>query len=343
MIERRTVAGRIAIFLALFCISAGAGAQDFTIFSTFSGDTPGAPPMTGGPDQPTTIINGGVLVKTNANGISSQPLEVSDGDCSASSFYFGGVTYDLPAPVEDGVLRIEATVAVNQLTTGIFFDTDTEAYGPGIARLQLNGLGQITDNVGTVLGDYTANTPLRFRADIDMASKTWACTIDDELNGFEDDMVMAGLAFTNDPAIINQIGRVHLVLYGSFNIYTCTPPRSVAYDDVLITTLIFKDGFESGATDAWSNTIGLSQASVSWYDDPTCSSLANTGGPYAADQCVQMPGESIYVKFDCASGSSDWYWDGQCTSLRAAGCDSNLCCEVPFSSIALDSLVWTCP
>jgi hypothetical protein len=199
-----------------------------------------------------------VLVQSSANGIATQPLEAADTDCSASpspSFYYGGVYYELHTPVTNGVLRIEATVAVNQLTTGIFFDTDTEDSGPGIARLQLNGLGQITDNVGTVLGDYTANTPLRFRADIDMASKTWACTIDDELNGFEDDMVMAGLAFTNDPAIINQVGRVHLVLYGSFNIFTCTPPRSVAYDDVLITTQIFADGFESGNTARWSSTV----------------------------------------------------------------------------------------
>jgi hypothetical protein len=262
MIERRTVAGRIAVFVALFCISAGAGAQDFSIFSTFDADTPGALPATGGSNQPTGIANpwGGVLVQASANGIATQPLEVSDTDCSASpspSFYYGGVYYQLPSPVTNGVLRIEATFASNQLTTGVFFDTDTEAYGPGIARLELNGLGQITDNVGTVLGDYAADTPLRFRADIDMDTKTWACTIDDELNGFEDDVVTSGLAFTNDPAIINQVGRVHLVLYGSFNIYTCMPPRSVAYDDVLIffPVPIFTDGFESGNTDAWSTVI----------------------------------------------------------------------------------------
>lgn len=257
MTERRFVVCGIAVFVAILLGPGGAAAQEVSIFGTFDADTPGSPPATGGPDQPTGIINGGVLVQNSANGIVTQPLEVADATCSASEFYFGGVYYDLPAPITGGVLRIEATIAVNQLTTGVFFDTGTDPYGPSVARLYLKDLGKIEDHFGVVLSSYAASTPLRLRADIDMDSKTWACTIDDELNGFEDDLVTPGLAFVNDPAIISQVGRVYLALFGSFNIYTCVAPRTVAYDDVLIANNppIFADGFESGDTSGWSNTV----------------------------------------------------------------------------------------
>jgi hypothetical protein len=259
MIEKRFVAGWIAVPVVLFCTFVSAGAQDFTIFSTFDADTPGSPPAIGGSDQPTGILNTGVgvLVQSSANGIATQPLEVADSDCSASSFYFGGVYYDLPAPITGGVLRIEATVAANQLTTGVFFDTGTDPYGPSVARLYFDNLGSIHDQHGVVVASYAANTPFRLRADIDMDTKTWACTIDDELNGFDDDSVTPGLAFVNDPAGISQVGRVYLDLFGSFNIWTCVPPRTVAFDDLLIVAPvpIFADGFESGNTDAWSTVI----------------------------------------------------------------------------------------
>jgi hypothetical protein len=343
MIERRYVVGEFVVLATLLLGPGGASAQNLSISSTFDTDTAGLPPTTGGSDQPTEIINDGVLVQASANGIATQPLEVADGDCSSTPYYFGGVSYELSSPVTGGVLRIEATVAANQITTGVFFDTSSDPYGGSVARLNFSNLGTIVDYFGVVLANYSANTPFRIRVDVDMNSKTWDCTIDDELNGFEDDPVTSGLAFVTDPVLVTQVGKVYLALFGSHNTFTCTPPRAVAYDDVLITTQIFADGFEAGNTDAWSSTTGLSQASVSWYNDGSCSSVAYTGGPYAANQCAHMPGESIYVKFDCTSGSSNWYWDDQCTSLRAAGCNSDLCCEVPFQTTTLDSLVWTCP
>lgn len=257
MVERRFVVGGICVLTALFFGPGGAGAQDFTIFSTFDADTPGSPPTTGGLDQPTGIINGGVLVQSSANGIATQPVEAADSDCSASSWYAGGIYYDLPTPVTGGVLRVEVTFAANQITTGTFFDAGVQYFGLSVARLRLNGFGHITDYFDTTLGSYAANTPVRIRADIDMDSKTWACTIDDELNGFEDDAVTSGLAFVNDPGIISQVGTVHLDFFGSFYQPTCVAPRTVAYDDVHITTNtpIFADGFESGNTDEWSTVV----------------------------------------------------------------------------------------
>jgi hypothetical protein len=238
-------------------LSAGrAAAQDFSVFSDFQADTPGSPPATGGADQPTGIIGINVQVQSSACGIATQPVQASDVDCSASEFYFGGIYYDLPAPVTDDVLRIEATVAINQLTNGVFFDTSTDYYGSAVARLILKDNGNIVDQFGVVLSSYVANTPMRFRADIDMVSKTWACTIDDELNGFEDDPVTSGLAFVNDPGTISQVGTVWFDLFGSFNKFTCTPPRAIAFDDLLMFTPapLFADGFETSNTLNWSST-----------------------------------------------------------------------------------------
>jgi hypothetical protein len=197
-----------------------------------------------------------VLVQASSTGIASQPLEVADGTCSNSpSFYLGGVYYNLPAPVTGGVLRVEATVAANQLTNGVFFDT--AGLGLAIARLNFQDNGTIEEQFDVVLSSYAANTPVRFRADINMDAKTWACTIDDELNGFGDDPVVSGLAFANDSASITQVDKVYLDLFGSFNIFTCTVPRTVAFDDVLIAAPapLLVDGFESGGTTAWSNTV----------------------------------------------------------------------------------------
>jgi hypothetical protein len=249
--------GGVAIVATLLLAPGGAAAQGFSIFGTFDADTPGSLPAIGGPDQPTGFLNGGigVLVQTSSSGIATQPLEVADGTCSNSPFYFGGVYYNLPAAVTGGVLRIEATVAANQLTNGVFFDTLD--LGAAVARLRFQDNGTIVDQFGVVLSSYAANTPVRFRADIDMDAKTWAGTIDDELNGFGDDPVVSGLAFVNDPASITQVDTVYLDLLGSFNIFTCTVPRAVAFDDVLIAAPapLLVDGFESGGTTAWSNTV----------------------------------------------------------------------------------------
>lgn len=258
MISRGFVLSGIAVVATLLLVAGGVAAQEFSIFSTFDADTVDSPPATGGLDQPTGLLSAGVgvLVRASSGGIATQPLEVADNTCSNTPFYFGGVYYDLPVAVTGSVLRIEATVAANQLTSGVFFDT--LSLGSAVARLSFKDTGTIVDHFNVVLSTYVANTPVRFRADIDMDAKTWACTIDDELNGFGDDPVDSGLAFANDAASITQVDTVYLDLLGSFNIFTCTAPRAVAYDDVLIVTPppLFGDGFETGDTAAWSSTVG---------------------------------------------------------------------------------------
>ncbi len=253
MFGRNSLRRGIVIGAALLLVSGVTASQTFVITSNFDADTPGSPPATGGPDEPSGVINGGVLVQTDSNGISTQPLEVDDGSCNQG--YFGGVYYTLPTPVTAGGLRIEATVAVNQLTDGVIFDTWISFMSTSVVRLRIIDDGTIADQFGTVVSSYAANTPLRFRADIDMASAAWACTIDDELNGFSDDPVVSGLPFVNPPSIISQIDTVYLGIFGSFN--ACSGSRVVAYDDVTIFDFppIFTDGFESGKTDAWTLTL----------------------------------------------------------------------------------------
>jgi hypothetical protein len=243
----------LAIFLVAFATIGADAATDYTIISNFDTDTPGLPPTTGGLSRPTGIIGLGVLVRTSSNGISTQPLEVDDASCNMS--YYGGVYYDLPVAVTSGFLRIDATVALNQLTDGVIFDTAVNFGGASIARLSAENNGTIVDHFGVVLGNYSANAPFRFRAVIDMVTKTWSCVIDDEFNGFGDDQVFHGLDFVNSPAVINQIDLVAPTLFGSFS--ACTGSRIVAYDDIFITNSarLFADGFETGGTGAWSATV----------------------------------------------------------------------------------------
>ncbi len=246
------IAFRITI-LIIFLILGDVCIAQTMILSDFNDDTPGQPPAIGGPNEPATIINGGVLVQASANGLNDQPLTLDDGSCDST--YFGGVTYDLAAPVTQGVVRIEATVATNQFIGSpartILFDSTESGLGASIARLGFREDGMILSNDGVELGSYLPNEPFRFRADIDMTTKTWAASIDDELNGFDDDSVASGLQFVNPPGIIDQIGTAIMTMFGSFT--SCTGSRIIAYDDITITDfVIFKDGFESGDTSAWS-------------------------------------------------------------------------------------------
>jgi hypothetical protein len=136
-----------------------------------------------------------------------------------------------------GSLRVEATAAFNQITRGIFFETSASAFSTSITRLNFNGDGNIEANAIDI-ENYQANTPFRFRADIDMDTKTWSVAIDDELNGFGDDPVVGGLQFTNSPSSIDQVGQVYMGLFGGFGAWPCSGSRVVAFDDILIEVLV---------------------------------------------------------------------------------------------------------
>ena len=87
----------------------------------FDADTPGAPPTTGGVNQPTTLSippGGTILVQSSANGINTQPVVITV--IGPSIFGDVGINID---PVTSGTVRVEATVSFDRLTDGFFLQT----------------------------------------------------------------------------------------------------------------------------------------------------------------------------------------------------------------------------
>ena len=195
----------------------------------FDNDTPGQPPSTGGPGQPTSIFSffgTSVRVQASANGIATQPVVLT----AQGAVQFAGVSAGF-APVAADVVRVEATVSFDRVADGWFLDT-TAGSGPVlgalVTRLRMTEFGEIQDDVTrTRVGTYSPNQPLRVRVDIDMSAREWAASIDNEFDGFQDDPVVSGLPFVNGPAVTPTVGSVLaglLVLSGG--------PTAVAYDDI---------------------------------------------------------------------------------------------------------------
>jgi hypothetical protein len=66
--------------------------------------------------------------------------------------------------------------------------------------------------------------------EINMSSKTWSATVDNELNGFADDSVITGLPFANDPSLISGVGELTTYLQVMDGLGTA----SVAFDDLSV-------------------------------------------------------------------------------------------------------------
>jgi hypothetical protein len=199
---------------------------------TFDDDTPGSPPATGGPNQPTSIFISStetVLVQSSALGITSQPVVLDDGGSQG----FVGFSYSFP-PLQK--VRIEATVSMNRLFDGAFFDTAAETFA-AVTRLHATSDGDIlaraTGAIGTWpdIGNYAPDQPFRFRQDIDLTAGAWSFVLDDELNGFDDDPVLTGLPFINDLGVIPNVAAIFPGLIVSIDSVGQTV---VAFDDILI-------------------------------------------------------------------------------------------------------------
>lgn len=208
--------------------AAVAAAAPLPIYSDFDADTPGNPPATGGDHQPSSLAlapGNTITVVGAANGISTQPclLEVASSQTVAYAFY------EFPL-VTEGVLRADATVAFDGLCDGFFLQAGNQ-WDAVATRLTMTGTGEIRDYHGTILGTYAPGTPFGVRMDIDMDAKLYAVTIDDEMNGFDDDVATAGLDFVNDPSVIDDIALVSANYY----LYAAPPESgSLAYDDIVI-------------------------------------------------------------------------------------------------------------
>ena len=234
MRRRSTRRGRLLLALVAACcallLPTLATSADL-VSVNFNGDTPGQPPATGGPNQPTNFfVNGGgsVLVQSGANGINTQPMVVSQD----LPFDFAGVNVDF-SPITSGLVRIEATASFGRLTFAGFLATTDLSNGDEVTSLVATSTGDIESELSNaVIGSYTPNQPFRVRIDIDMSAKTWSASVDNELNGFADDPVVSGLPFANVPNLISAVGELTAYLDVEDGLGTA----SVAFDDLTVST-----------------------------------------------------------------------------------------------------------
>jgi len=231
----RDVAPTLAFAMLLAAVPAGAtnGAIEL-VHVDFDSDTPGQPPLTGGPSQPTFLISQfgtSILVQASANGIATQPVVLT----AQGAGQFAGVI-TLFDPVSEGAVRVEATVAFDRLADGFFVQT-TAGSGPFplavVTRLITTDFGEIQDDVTrTPVGIYAPNQPFRVRMDIDMSANEWSVAVDNEMNGFDDDPMVSNLPFTNPVAVLPTVGGIwaSLSLFPTLSV----APTAVAYDDIQV-------------------------------------------------------------------------------------------------------------
>jgi hypothetical protein len=195
----------------------------------FNSDMPGLPPATGGIGQPSAYYGapGTVFVENSFAGMPWQSLTIH------SQGLFAGARYDIDS-VSSGILRIEATVAFDRPCFGYFLQTSVAQGATLVSRMQVWADGHIRAYNGSFvsLGTYTPNQAFRVRMDVDLDSQTWAGSLDNELNGFADDVTISGLSLANQGLLPHSIGSVHMDLHPYL-----LGVGSVAYDDVLIQTI----------------------------------------------------------------------------------------------------------
>jgi hypothetical protein len=193
------------LLLQIFSVFGLSGTQPvwavpLPVFSTFDTDTIGQTPSLGGLNQPSSIFLQGsnspsVLVGANANGISSQSIDAEFVDSSMGITNVAMAVYSF-STVNDGILRIESTVSLNQVENVDIAQT-VNSTNAVVLRVTANALGQL--EIGAVpIGLYSPDTPVRFRLDVNLDSFSWQATVDSELDGFSDNPTITGNQFTND-------------------------------------------------------------------------------------------------------------------------------------------------
>lgn len=231
----RGVAFTLASAMLLAAVPAGAtnGATEL-VHVDFDSDTPGQPPLTGGPGQPTFLVSQfgtSILVQASANGLATQPVVLT----AQGAAQFASVTTSFD-PVSEGVVRVEATVAFDRLAEGFFLQTSAGS-GPFpdavVTRLITRDFGEIQDHVtGTPVGIYAPNQPFGVRMDIDMSANEWSVAVDNEMNGFDDDPLVSNLPFTNPVAVVPTVGGIWASLF--LFLPLSVPPTAVAYDNIQV-------------------------------------------------------------------------------------------------------------
>jgi hypothetical protein len=203
-------------------------AGKLSILSTFDHETLDTTPATGRLNQPTsTSVTSGssvtVRVKSNSCGLTGRVLEINNPSSTAAKT--GEVTYSFDT-LWNGTLRVEATVSFSAVVASTFL-VAMDQYGTTALNLQTTAGGLIIDNNSVTLGRYSANTPFRFRIDVDLSSKTWSFIQDTEINGFNDNTAVTSRTFATN---ITEINRVRAQLYTAANAVALT----AAFDNIVI-------------------------------------------------------------------------------------------------------------
>ena len=194
---------------------------------TFDGDTVGTAPSTGGTNQPSALDitgDGSITVESSSNGMNTKPVVL----CAPGGEYLS-VNYYFEPVAASGIVRVEATVSIDSYLSGYFLQTSVPT--AVFSRFGISCDGTINDYAGTVVGTYTPNAPFRVRMDVDLDSMLWAATIDNETDGFGNDVTFENLAFCNDHSVLPELGAVH----ASLNAFGTQESTTLAYDDISIT------------------------------------------------------------------------------------------------------------
>ena len=225
----------VAVLLLALATSTLAVAGTLPVLISFDGDTIGATPSLGGPNQPSALEQNGVSIRveSSAFGITTKPVVLR----GTAWYDYGSVIYTFPNTQE---LRVEATFSADRLFDGYILETAVPT--AILTRLILLSDGNVyaenqSQTNRPLLGKYAPNQPFRVRIDIDVVTQTWAFTLDGEMNGFADNPTIQGLHFVNSPQVIPSVGSV----YASLNIFPTAQSAlgaAVAYDDIYVQDLI---------------------------------------------------------------------------------------------------------
>lgn len=215
---------------------------ELPVHTTFEGDVVGQPPSLGGPNQPTDLwFDSGletITVEENELGLPSKSVVMTSGAIPAGEHRAAGATWEFD-PVASGIFRLEATISIGTAVSGNHIGLQFwEPGGPVISRLNMTGdqlYLQTAEGPFYLDSYYEANSPFRVRYELDVDNWRLSIVIDEELDGFDNDVVVTGFAFTNDPSAYGEhkVGGVGAGF--SMAIYPFDRPAYViAYDDVLI-------------------------------------------------------------------------------------------------------------
>jgi hypothetical protein len=232
----------LIILLAISSTSYGA---ILPLHCDFNSDVPGFPPATGGEQEPSSLVlppGGSIFVHAGTMELDDQPCVIDQGPGNS----YGSIDFHF-APVIDHLLVYEATFSVSQFMTGMLMQTATDN-GIVVSRFFAMDTGRLEDQFGTDLGQYLPNVPLRCRMTVNMVDENWDCLLDYEMDGFENDVAIEDLPFTNSASVIHDVSQA-LASLG----YSGYGGVLVAYDNIDV----YQQEYAPATGSSWSSLKAL--------------------------------------------------------------------------------------